>query len=132
MVSVRHILCDRNYLGNFSNCFRTQASGNQVLKFGQEVPQISLYGEPKPFCDTFHCSCEIQVSAGRVPNRASCSVAILDFGKFRFNLGTMGLGLFGTLPVETWISQEPWQVLQNGFVSPYKDIYATSCPNLMT
>ena len=31
-----------------------------------------------------------------------------------------------------WISQEPWQVSQNGFGSPQRDILATSCQNLKT
>ena len=31
---------------------RTKTSGTKVFKFGQEVAKISLYGDPKPFCDT--------------------------------------------------------------------------------
>ena len=34
-----------------------------------------------------------------------------------FKLGPMGLRLFGTTVGETWISQEQWQVSQNGFGS---------------
>ena len=40
----------------------------------------------------------------------------------RTNLGIKVLGLIGTLPAETWISQEQWQVSQNGFGSPLRDI----------
>ena len=45
------------------NCFRI-FSGNKVFKHWKEVAKISLYGDPKPFCDTCQGSWEIGISEG--------------------------------------------------------------------
>ena len=39
----------------------------------QEVALISLYGDPKPFCDTCHGSWEIQISEGVTVTAFQCN-----------------------------------------------------------
>ena len=48
--------------------------GTKSSNFGRRYAKISLYGDPKPFCDTCHGSREIQISEGVTVTAQDCNV----------------------------------------------------------